>query len=100
MVLRLRVTCTSFSYYKPKIAYHWGQWIRRVYISPNEIIKICGNTALRQLLHDIYVADYFALIADKATDLSWNECASLNRPRCYHIFLLYAHLLAGHVCLI
>jgi hypothetical protein len=49
---------------------------KREYISPaiiNEIITICGNTVLRQLLQDIYAADQFALIADEATDISLNE---------------------------
>ncbi len=54
-----------------------GPWLRkRDYISPeiiNEIITICGQTILRQLLQDISAADYFALIADEATDISHNE---------------------------
>ena len=54
-----------------------GSWIRnRDYISPeiiNEIITLCGKTLLRQLLKDISAADYFALIADEATDISHNE---------------------------
>ena len=52
-------------------------WLKkRDYISPaivNEIIKICGNTILRQLLVDIRAANYFSLIADEATDISHNE---------------------------
>ena len=52
-------------------------WLRRRdYISPaivNEIITICGNTILRQLLVDIRAANYFSLIADEATDISHNE---------------------------
>ena len=52
-------------------------WLKkREYISPaiiNEIITICGNTVLRQLLQDIYAADNYALIADEATDISHNE---------------------------
>ena len=54
-----------------------GSWLKkRDYISPkiiNEIIAICGNTVLRQLLRDIRAAEYFALIADEATDISHNE---------------------------
>ena len=52
-------------------------WLKkRDYISPeviNEVITICGQTILRQLLQDITAADYFALIADEATDISHNE---------------------------
>ncbi len=51
-------------------------WIKkRDYISPaivNEIITLCGNTVLRQLLGDIQAAKYFSLIADEATDISHN----------------------------
>ena len=54
-----------------------GPWLKkREYISPviiNEIITICGNTVLRQLLQCIYEAGNFALIADEATDISHNE---------------------------
>ena len=54
-----------------------GLWLkRRDYISPaviNEIITICGNTVLRQLLQEIHAADWFSLIADEATDISHNE---------------------------
>ena len=49
---------------------------KRDYISPaivNEIITICGNMVLRQLLVDIRAANYFSLIADEATDISHNE---------------------------
>ena len=52
-------------------------WIKkRDYISPaivNEIITLCGNTVLRQLLGDIRAAKYFSIIADEATDISHNE---------------------------
>ena len=52
-------------------------WLKkREYISPviiSEIITICGNTVLRQLLQDIYAAGNFALIANVATDISHNE---------------------------
>ncbi len=52
-------------------------WLRkREYISPeiiNEIITICGQMILRQLLQDISAADHFALIADEATDISHKE---------------------------
>lgn len=54
-----------------------GSWLKkRDYISPaivNEIITICGNTVLRQLLQEIHAADWFLLIADEATDVSYNE---------------------------
>ena len=54
-----------------------GSWLKkREYISPeiiNEVITICCQMILRQLLKDIYAADYFALIADEATDISHNE---------------------------
>ena len=54
-----------------------GPWLKkREYISPviiNEIITICGNTVLRQLLQDIYAAGNFALSADEATDISHHE---------------------------
>ena len=54
-----------------------GSWLKkRDYISPdiiNEIITICGQMILRQLLQDICAADVFALIADEATDISHNE---------------------------
>ena len=54
-----------------------GLWLKkRDYISPeiiNEIITIYGQTILRTLLQDIRVADYFAVIADEATDISHNE---------------------------
>ena len=52
-------------------------WLKKQdYISPpiiNEVITIRGNTILRQLLQDICAADYFALTADEATDISHNE---------------------------
>ena len=45
-------------------------WLKeRDYISPeivNEIITICGQRILRQLLEDIKAANYFAVIADEA----------------------------------
>ena len=54
-----------------------GTWLKkREYISPeiiNKVITICGQTILRQLLQDISAANYFALIADEATDISHNE---------------------------
>ena len=54
-----------------------GSWLKkREYISPeiiNEVITICGQMILRQLLKDIFAADYFAVIADEATDISHNE---------------------------
>ena len=54
-----------------------GLWLKkREYISPeiiNEVITICGQMILRQLLKDIYAVDYFAVIADEATDISHNE---------------------------
>ena len=54
-----------------------GSWLKkRDYISPeiiNEIVTICGQTILRQMLQDICTADFFALIADEATDISHNE---------------------------
>lgn len=54
-----------------------GTWLkRRDYLSPqivNEIIAICGNMVLRELLREIRDAEYFALIADEATDISHNE---------------------------
>ena len=54
-----------------------GPWLKkREYISPaiiNEIITLCGNTVLRQLLQDIHAVNCFALIADEATDISHNE---------------------------
>ena len=49
---------------------------KRDYLSPqivNEIITICGNAILRELLREIHDAHYFALIADEATDISHNE---------------------------
>ena len=60
---------------------------KREYISPeiiNEIIKICGQMILRQLLKDIYASDYFALIADEATDISHNEqiCIAISWMDC------------------
>ena len=60
-----------------------GLWLKtQEYISPeiiNEIIAICGKTILRGLLQDIIAADYYALIADEATDISHNEqlCISI-----------------------
>ena len=39
----------------------------------NEIITICGQKILRQLLQDILATDYFSRIADEATDISHNE---------------------------
>ena len=52
-------------------------WLKeRDYISPeivNEIITICGQRILRQLLEDIKAANYFAVIADEASDISHNE---------------------------
>ncbi len=54
-----------------------ARWIKkRDYISPavvNEIITLCGNTVLRQMLVDIRAAKYFSLIADEATDIAHNE---------------------------
>ena len=54
-----------------------GSWLKQqMYISPeivNEIITICGHKILRQLLQNITAADYFAVIADEATDISHNE---------------------------
>lgn len=49
---------------------------RRDYISPkiiNEVISICANSVLRDLLKDIRTADYFSVIADEATDISRQE---------------------------
>ena len=58
---------------RPQLA----SWLKKCdYISPpivNEIIAICGNTVLRQLLTDIRAANNFSLIADEATDISHNE---------------------------
>ncbi len=52
-------------------------WIKkRDYISPavvNEIITLCVNTVLRQMLVDIRAAKYFSFIADEATDIAHNE---------------------------
>ena len=54
-----------------------GFWLKkREYLSPeviNNIITICGQMILRQLLQDILAADYFSLIADEATDIFHNE---------------------------
>ena len=54
-----------------------ASWLKkRDYIAPavvNEIITICSNTVLRQLLQEIHAADWFSLIADEATDVAHNE---------------------------
>ena len=54
-----------------------ASWLkRREYISPpivNEMITLCGNAVLRQLLNEISSAQYFSLIADEATDVAHNE---------------------------
>ena len=54
-----------------------ASWLKkREYISPsivNEMITLCGNTILRQLLNDILSAQYFSLIVDEATDIAHNE---------------------------
>ena len=49
---------------------------KRDYLSPeiiNEIISLCGQKLLRQLLQEISEANIFALIVDEATDVSHNE---------------------------
>ena len=60
-----------------KVCTPLGSWLKkRDYISPkiiNEIITLCGQTILRQLLQDIHASDYFALIVDEATDISHHE---------------------------
>ena len=82
-VLPSRETCTSYFFSKQKDCPSLGIWLKRLkYISPeviNEIIAICGKTILRGLLQDIIAADYYALIADEATDISHNEllCISI-----------------------
>ena len=52
-------------------------WLKeRDYISPeivNEIITVCGQRILTQLLEDIKAANYFTVIADGASDISHNE---------------------------
>ena len=54
-----------------------ASWLkRREYISPsitNELITLCGNAVLRQLLKDISSAQYFSVIADEGTDVAHNE---------------------------
>ena len=68
-------------------------WLKkREYISPeiiNEVITICGQMILRQLLKDIYAADNFTLIADEATDISHSEqmCIAIRWVDCtYNIY--------------
>lgn len=54
-----------------------GAWIKkRDYLSPeiiNEVISICGQTVLRNLLQNIKAAEHYSLIADEATDISHKE---------------------------
>ena len=54
-----------------------GSWLKkRDYLSPEiiiEIISLCGQKLLRQLLQEISEANFFALIVDEATDFSHNE---------------------------
>lgn len=54
-----------------------GSWLKQqMYISPetvNELITICGQKILQQLLQGITAADRFAVTADEATDISHNE---------------------------
>lgn len=54
-----------------------GLWLKKQdYISPeimNEIITICGQTILQQLLQDNCPADYFTMRADEAMDILQNE---------------------------
>lgn len=56
-------------------------WLhQREYVSPeiiNEIIRLMGNTVLRNLLISIKSSLWFAIIADEATDMSRNEQMSL-----------------------
>ena len=56
---------------------HVGLWLKkRDYVSPdiiNEIISLCGQKLLRQLLKESCEANFFALIVDEATDFSHNE---------------------------
>ncbi len=76
IVLLLKEISTSFYYFKHQIHHSLPLGLKkRDYISPaivNEIITLCGNTVLRQLLGDIQAAKYFLLIADEATDISHN----------------------------
>ena len=59
-------------------------WLkRREYISPpivNEMITLCGNAVLRQLLNEISSAQYFSLIVDEATDVAHNEQVCIAVP--------------------
>lgn len=54
-----------------------GAWMKkRDYLSPeiiNEVISICGQTVLRNLLQNIKAAEHYSLIADEATDISRRE---------------------------
>ena len=54
-----------------------SQWPKkREYISPevvNKLIVLMGQTVLRQLLAEVNSCGAFALIVDKATDISHNE---------------------------
>ena len=57
-------------------------WLcRREYISPeivNELIKIMGQTVLRQILAEIKSTMFFSLIADEASDISHNEYINIS----------------------
>ena len=59
-------------------------WLRRKeYISPEvvkELIKMKGQSLLRQLLGEIRSSLWFSILADEATDISHHEQLSLSIP--------------------
>ena len=63
---------------------------KREYISLeiiNEIISICGQTILHQLLQDICASDYFSIIADEATDISHSEQLCIAIRWVYNLYM-------------